>query len=65
MLVVIMNSIRALNVRPGIQEISGNFPNPDPDTGAPSLRIAPTEPDAQPVAKEPVDTLSSGAAGTP
>jgi hypothetical protein len=64
-LVVTMNSIRAFNVRPGIQENPGYSPNPEPDTGAPSSGIAPFKPAAQPVAKEPANTLNSRPANTP
>jgi hypothetical protein len=64
-LVVTMNSIRAFNVRPGIQEIPGTYTKPEPDTGAPSSRIAPKEPAARPVATDPADKLTFRAAGTP
>jgi hypothetical protein len=57
-----MNSIRALNVRPGIQEMPGSLPNPEPDTGAPSSRFAPAKGTAQPVPEEAADASSCGAA---
>ena len=60
-----VNSIRALNIRTRIEEIPGRYPNPEPDSGAPSSYIAPVKPAAQPVPEEPATASSSKAAGTP
>jgi hypothetical protein len=65
MLVVTMNSIRAFNVRSRIGENSGRYPNPEPDTGAPTPSTAPLKPTDPPVANDAADTSSSSDESTP
>jgi hypothetical protein len=65
MLEVTMNSIRALNVRTRIEGNSRGYPNPEPDTFAPSSCIAPFTPAAQPAAEEPATALGSKTAIKP
>lgn len=60
-----MNSIRALNVRTGTEGNSGSYPNPEPDTFAPSSGNAPVTPAGQPVPEAPAAALGSQTSSKP
>jgi hypothetical protein len=60
-----MNSIRALNVRTRIEEISGRHASPEMDTDTPSSCIAPFHPAAQPVPEQPSTASRSKAKSSP